>query len=164
MKHDYQIIEAFNQSFQPKEEAVTQEQIDEACKAVQEKAAEQFGPEGIYVSGKMNHDFGGVSFRYKRPSIRQRVEHFIACQLPELPQDDPEDDEGEDDSSNDDNSNAGLTDERLSRLIEIANVLDDQDFTDDDKPSVDALNNMLEEGEEKFTAEERDELWKRVPE
>ena len=170
MKHDREVVAAFEEAFTPKEgEEVVQEVVDEACEAVFAKAAEQFGPEGLYVHGILNPDMGGVSFRFKRPGIRQRVEHFIECNVPKPPrkeeaQDDEDSDDAQDNASNDDDNNPGSSDARLQRLIALSEDLGDDDFTKDGKPEVNALNDLLEEGEEEFTAAERDELWKQVPE
>lgn len=167
MKHDRDIYAAFEEAFQPGEEEVTQETVDAACEAVLAKASSVFGAStGIFVTGILNPDMGGVSFRYKRPGLKQRLEHFIECNVPkpERPQDAVNNGEPVDDDEDNDPGGAGSNDERLSRLIELADELDDEGFTKDGKPEVDALNDLLEEDEDKFTAAERDELWKQVPE
>lgn len=168
MKNDHEIKAAFDEAFKPGEAEVDQEAVDAACEAVLAKATEQFGKEGIYVFGKLNSDAGGVSFRFKRPSLRLRVEHFIACNVPkperaEEAQDDDNEGAGSDDAANSDSTDSGSTDERLSRLIELADMLEEDDFTKDGKPEVGALNDLLDDEEAEFTAAERDELWKQVP-
>lgn len=169
MKHDRQVIEAIEEAFEPGEGEVTQEQVDEACETVHAKAAEVFGPQGIYVSGIMNPDMGGVSFRFKQPSIGRRLEHFVKANVPQPErkdeaQDDTSDADAQVNASNDDTGNSGSSDERLSRLIALTDELGDDDFTKDGKPDVNAMNDLLDEDEEPFTAAERDELWKQVPE
>lgn len=84
MRHDFQIRQAFDEAFSPKGKA-TAKAVNEACKVVFEKAAKEFGEEGIYVDGMINHDMGGVSFRFKRPSVGLRVYHFIECDVPKPP-------------------------------------------------------------------------------
>lgn len=165
MKHDREIRAAFEEAFKPGEAEVDQEAVDEACKAVLEKATEQFGQEGIYVTGILNPDMGGVSFRYKRLGIRQRVEHFMECNVPKpvRPQDEENGGEPVDDTKDDDNNDPGSDDERLSRLIELAGMLEEDDFTKAGAPEVSALNDLLDEGETEFTAAERDNLWAKVP-
>ncbi len=136
MKHDREVVAAFEEAFQPGEGEVVQEIVDEAAAEVFAKAAEQFGEEGLYVFGKLNPDMGGVSFRFKRPGIRQRVEHFIECNVPKPPrkQEAPDDETGSDDegnASNDDDNNPGSSDTRLERLKALNEQLGDDDYTKD---------------------------------
>lgn len=96
MKHDEEIKAAIEEAFRPGKETVNQEAVDKACKAVLEKAADQLGGEGVFLKGILNPDMGGVSFRFKRPGIRQRVEHFMECKVAKPPRKkDVDDDKGE---------------------------------------------------------------------
>lgn len=49
--------------------------------------------------------------------------------------------------------------ERQELLAEAAKVLDADQFGDDGKPDVRAINSLLEDGVAKFSAAERDQLW-----
>lgn len=168
LKHDYQIKELFDELFDASEVA-TQDAVDEVCRQVLDEAVDQFGTEGVYVSGILNADMQGVSFRFKRPGIGQRIEHFIACEVPK-PQhdedsqnDEPPVVEEDDDKDNDDDDSGSPQDEgdsdRLMILEAAALNLSDEDFMGDGRPHVDKINDHLEEGVEPFTAAERDELW-----
>lgn len=54
--------------------------------------------------------------------------------------------------------------ERLERFIEIVKMLDNDDdnWTANGAPQVNALNNALEENEREFSAAERNELWNQM--
>lgn len=170
MKHDRQVIAAFEEAFTPGEEEVVQEVVDAACEAVFAKAAEQFGSEGLYVFGILNPDMGGVSFRFKRPGIRQRVEHFIKCNVPRPPRkkgaevvDVYQSNENNPDmrvTEQDNEGDApGSPEDRAQLLRDVASRLTKEQFTISGKPEVSAVNARLPEGVEPFTAAERDQLW-----
>ena len=162
MKTDDQIKKAFFEAVSEAQEA-TEKTVAQACEAVFSKATKQFGP-GVYVTGKLNHDAGGISFRFKRPAVRQRVEVFVPFEVTSASQGEPEELKQEDDASNDDTGASGSSQEdspvdRLVILEAAAGKLNDDDFTSDGRPHVDAVNEQLEEGVEPFTASERDEVW-----
>lgn len=170
MKHDRQVVAAFEEAFNPSEEEVVQEVVDAACEAVFAKAAEQFGPEGLYVFGILNPDMGGVSFRFKRPGIRQRVEHFIECNVPKPPrkeeaevvdvtQEDEDDPDAQVTEQDDEGNDSGSPEDRAQLLKNAASRLTEEQFTQSGKPEVGPVNAMLPDGVEHFTAAERDELW-----
>ena len=151
MKHDNQITEAFEEAFDATETA-TQAKVDQACAAVLEKAAEQFGPEGIYVKGTLDADNQGVLFRFKRPGIGQRITHFIECKVPKPKRKSDKAD------APDEQIDPPETDRR--KLFNyLANSLDEEDFTKSGKPDLKAINALLEDGIEPFTSAERDKLW-----
>jgi len=156
VKHDHEIKAAFEEAFKPGEAEVDQEAVDAACEAVFAKAAEQFGPEGLYVFGRLNPDMGGVSFRFKRPGIAQRIEHFIPCVLsvPETTQEDDLFSNVSDDTSND----TSLSEERYNEIKE-AMSSGDMEFTKSGSPEVSSLNQHIKEGSPKVTADERDAFW-----
>lgn len=165
MKHDYEVKTAFDEAFKPGEKEVDQETVDKACKTVFEKAAEEHGSEGLYVSGIMNSDMGGVSFRFKRPAIGFRVEHFIECNVPKPPRKEEATDENKDPGNGDNEDDEPV--DRLALLREAAEALKEDQFTKDGKPEVDAVNSFIEASEEElepFTAAERDELWAKIKE
>lgn len=159
-RNDTEVQAAFDEAFDAEGEA-TQEKVDNAVKAVTDAAAATYGPQGIYVSGVLNPDMQCVSFRFKRPSIGQRVQHAISCDVPvpERPQDAAADATGKVDDSNVDPAGSGSSQERAELLKMLADTLDVEDYTKDGKPQVDAINDLLKEGDEPFTAAERDELW-----
>lgn len=174
MKTNDQIEQAFIEAVGTPEKA-TEETVAQACEAVLAKATEQFGP-GVYVSGKLNADMQGISFRYKRPAIRQRLEFFVPVAVDKLPRKADVDDtkksnqkaskksKQEDNAQRDDAGNAGSPQDegdsdRLMILEAAALNLSDEDFMGDGRPHVDKINDHLEEGVEPFTAAERDELW-----
>lgn len=159
-RNDTEIKEAFEEAFNDKGVA-TQEKVDAAVKAVMTQATEEFGPQGLYVSGVLNSDMQCVSFQFKRPGVSQRVQHTIACQVP-VPKGD-QDAKFEDtvhvDASNDDDNNPGSTEDRLSMFQDLTALMKEDDLTREGKPKLEALNALLKPEEEPFTASERDELW-----
>ncbi len=175
MKTNDQIEQAFIEAVGETKKA-TQETVDQACEAVLEKATAILGP-GVYVSGKLNADMQGISFRYKRPAIRQRLEFFVPVAVDKPPRKKDIDDSAkttsqkkskkakqEDNAGNDDAGASGSPQDesdsdRLMILEAAASNLSDDDFTGDGRPHVDAVNDALEEGVDPFTADERDELW-----
>lgn len=175
MKTNDQIEQAFIEAVGTPQKA-TQETVAQACEAVLAKATAVFGP-GVYVNGKLNADMQGISFRYKRPAIRQRLEFFVPVAVDKPPRKKDIDDDAkttsqkkskkakqEDNAGNDDAGASGSPQDdapvdRLMILEAAASDLSDDDFMGDGRPHVDAVNDQLEEGVEPFTASERDELW-----
>lgn len=171
MKTNDQVRQAFIEAVGETEKA-TSETVTQACEAVLAKATEQFGP-GVYVSGKLNADMQGISFRYKRPSVRQRLEVFVPVAVDKPPRkskDDESSQESSENSKQEDNaqhssaSDTGSTEnegdsDRLMILEAAVLNLKNNDFTGDGRPHVDKINDHLEEGVEPFTAAERDKLW-----
>ena len=148
MKHDNQIQDAFEQAFDATKTA-TQADVDIACTAVHDKAAEQFGPQGIYVSGTLDADNQGVLFRFKRPGIGQRVTHFISCKVEKPKRKVEAQSEGDQHTQ----------DDRTVLLVSLAENLGPDEFTKSGKPDVTAINAILPEDVKPFTAAERDNLW-----
>lgn len=174
MKTDEQIRQAFVEAVGQPGNA-TDKTVDQACGIVLERATAQFG-QGIYVSGKLNPDMQGISFRYKRPAIRQRLEFFVPVAVDKPPRQEGAEDvkkpsqkaskksKREDNAQRDDNAGSGSPQDegdsdRLMILEAAALNLGDDDFMGDGRPHVDKINDHLEEGVEPFTAAERDELW-----
>lgn len=170
MKTPDQIKQAFIEAV-GKPEKATAETASQACEAVLSKATDQFG-QGVYVSGKLNPDMQGISFRYKRPAIRQRLEFFVPCPVDkparkedvDTSQKASKESKREDNAQRDDNAGSGSPQDegdsdRLMILEAAALNLGDDDFMGDGRPHVDKINDHLEEGVEPFTAAERDELW-----
>lgn len=175
MKANDQIEQAFIEAVGTPKKA-TAETVAEACQAVLKKATEQFGP-GVYVSGKLNADMQGISFRYKRPAIHQRLEFFVPVAVDKPPRKKDIDDienktsqrklkkaKQKDNPGNDDAGASGSPQDdalvdRLMILEAAALNLSDDAFTDDGRPHIDRINDHLEEGVSPFTAAERDELW-----
>ena len=174
MKTHDQIEQAFIEAVGQPEKA-TAETVTQACEAVLSKATDQFGS-GVYVSGKLNADMQGISFRYKRPAIRQRLEFFVPCPVDKPARKEDVDDtkktsqkaskksKREDNAGNDDAGSTGSPQDegdsdRLMILEAAALNLGDDDFMGDGRPHVDKINDHLEEGVDPFTAAERDELW-----
>lgn len=157
---DTDIQIAFNNAFDTTGEA-TQEKVDAAVKTVYDEAALVVGAGGLYVNGSLDPDNQCVLFRFKRPAISLRVQYTIDCVVPkpERAQDAKADETGQVDDEGDDDDDSGLSDERSSLFASLAEELGDDEFTSDHKPKVEALNELLEEGVEPFTAAERDELW-----
>lgn len=147
-RNDTEVKEAFDEAFDA-EGVATAEKVDAAIEAVKASAAEQFGSEGLYVSGLLNSDMQCVSFQFKRPGIGQRVQHTISCEVERPPRKDEE------------QVVPGMdTKEARKALLEaVADELDSEGFNQDGTPDVKALNAALAEGVEPFTAAERDELW-----
>lgn len=142
------------------EAEATQELADKVAAAVQDDASAFFGA-GVYVKGKLNYDMGGVSYSWKRPSIGERLTMFEKCALvPVVNQDDDDDDATKDDTSKAKKVAPGARQERFNALVDL---LKSDDFTSSGAPSVDALNDLIEEGEDAFDAKERDLLWKECP-
>lgn len=179
MKTDDQIEQAFIEAL-GKPEKATAETVYQACEAVLAKATTIFGP-GVYVNGKLNYDMQGVSFSYKRPALRQRLEFFVPVSVDKPPRKKDIDDSEKTKSQKKSRgakreNNAGNNDARSSgspqddapvdrlTVLEAATInLGDDDFTGDGRPHVGAVNDALEEGVEPFTADERDELWAQRP-
>lgn len=175
MKTNDQIEQAFIEAVGTPQKA-TEKTVAEACEAVLAKATDKFGA-GVYVSGKLNADMQGISFRYKRPSIRQRLEFFVPCPVDKPARKKDIDDSAkttsqkaskaakrEDNAGNDDAGSSGSPEDaadsdRLMILEAAALNLGDDDFMGDGRPHVDKINDHLEEGVDPFTAAERDELW-----
>lgn len=174
MKTNDQIQQAFIEAVGQPEKA-TEETVTQACETVLAKATNKFGP-GVYVSGKLNADMQGISFRYKRPAIRQRLEFFVPCPVDKPPRKEDVDDtkktsqkaskksKRKDNAQRDDAGSAGSPQDegdsdRLMILEAAALNLSDEDFMDDGRPHVDKINGHLEEGVDPFTAAERDQLW-----
>lgn len=155
---DDDIHEAFNQAFDATGEA-TQEKIDVAIHTVQKAAGEVVGLEGLYITGIADFDMQCVTFTFKRPGISQRVQTVIPCLVPDTRQKDDDDDTVIDPPVDDDQ----VAEQRRFRLHAIAETLDDDQFTKDGPPLLEAINAALDDGEEKFTAEERDHLWRGLP-
>lgn len=55
-------------------------------------------------------------------------------------------------------------DSRSDLLFEAATLIEDDDFTKDGYPKIDALNDVLDEDEDEFQATERDQLWPAIAE
>lgn len=147
----------------------TAKTITAACAAVQEKATAKFGP-GVYVTGKLNADEQCVIIYYKRPSIRQRRLTFAVPALVDKPKHDPDAPSQAElrrrqrrvNAQHDDDSDPGSPQDKRTRLeimLDIADTLNEDQFTGDGRPHVDALNDGLAEGAKPFTAAERDALW-----
>lgn len=174
MKTHDQIEQAFIEAVGETEKA-TVEAVTQACEAVLAKATDQFGP-GVYVTGKLNADMQGISFRYKRPAIRQHLEFFVpvAVDKPARKTDVGDTKKSsqkaskklkrEDNAGNNDAGSSGSPQDegdsdRLMILEAAALNLGNDDFMGDGRPRVDKINDHLEEGVAPFTASERDELW-----
>lgn len=159
MKTNEKIQAAFFEAV-GKPEKATEETVAQACAAVQKKATDFFGP-GIYVTGRLNFDMQGISFRYKRPALRQRLEVFVP-----VPVDNPEEAQKSSghatrssDTSKTEPVLPGATQDRLLLLESTLSTLNANDYTSDGRPHVDAVNRALEPDESPFTATERDTLW-----
>lgn len=171
MRHDKQVVAAFEEAFQPGQEEATQEVVDKATQKVFEKAAKQFGEEGLYVFGILNPDMGGVSFRFKRPGIRQRIEHFMGCNVTkpsrkkeaDVRQKDEKDPDAQVTEDDDEGNTSGSFKARAQLLQDTASQLSRRQFTQSGKPDVGAINALLPESVEPFTAAERDKLWETDP-
>lgn len=171
MKTNDQIEQAFIEAIGETEKA-TEETVSQACEAVLAKATDKFGP-GVYVTGKLNPDMQGISFRYKRPAIRQRLEFFVPvavdkparkADVDETSQKTSKKAKRKDNASKDDTGNTGSSQDesnsdRLIILEAAALNLGDDDFMSDGRPHVDKINDHLEKGVDPFTASERDEVW-----
>lgn len=162
-RNDTEVKEAFEEAFNNKG-TTTQEKVDAAVKAVGDAAAAIYGDQGLYVSGLLNPDMQCVSFQFKRPGVGQRVQHTIACDVPvpERDQDATFEDATNVDASNDDDNEPGSLDARLRFFQDLTSLIDEDDLTGEGKPKVEALNEMLKESEEPFTAAERDQLWEQI--
>lgn len=174
MKTNEQIEKAIREAVEAhlEEGKATAETITAACAAVQEKATAKFGP-GVYVSGKLNADEQCVIIHYKRPSIRQRLTFAVPATV-DKPEHDPDASSQAEqrrrqrsvDAQDDDDSDPGAPQDERTRLeimLDIADTLNEDQFTGDGRPHVDALNDGLAEGVEPFTAAERDALWAERP-
>lgn len=171
MKTNDQIKKAIEDAFDAETKA-TPETVAEACAAVQEKATAIFGA-GVYVKGRMDADMQGVTFTYKRPSIRQRLSFFIPCEVDKPPRNPEAGEEsqrsGRASKRSDAQDNAGsgssgssdVIEDRLLILEEAAIKLTPEQYTRDGRPEVGPVNALLAEGVEPFTAKERDEVWSR---
>ena len=171
MKTNEKIEQAFIEAVGTPKKA-TQETVASACEAVLEKATEQFGA-GVYVSGKLNADMQGISFRYKRPSIGQRLQFFVPCPVDKPKRGKEADEESQklidaanqgDNAGNDDAGASGSSQDegdsdRLMILEAAAAQLTEEQFTTDGRPEVGPVNAVLEEGVDPFTAKERDAVW-----
>lgn len=159
-RNDTEIMEAFEEAFDATGEA-TPEKVDAAVKAVAEAASKEFGPQGLYVTGTLNPDMQCVSFQFKRPGVSQRVQHAIGCDVPvpERAQDAAADETGQVDDNNSVYNDTGSPPDRAQLLKSLASTLNVEEYTAEGKPKVEAINDLLEEGTEPFTAAERDELW-----
>ena len=174
MKTNEQIEKAVREAVEAnlEEGKATAETITAACAAVQEKATAKFGA-GVYVSGKLNADEQCVIIHYKRPSIRQRLTFAVPAAV-DKPEHDPDAPSQAElrrrqrsvDAQHDDDNDPGASQDtrtRLEIMLDIADTLNEDQFTGDGRPHVDALNDGLAEGVEPFTAAERDALWAERP-
>lgn len=76
---DEEIKEAF-EAVASELKAASQEEVNKACEKLCEEATSLLGA-GVYVKGLLNKDMGGISFRFRRPSLRIRLEHFVEIDL-----------------------------------------------------------------------------------
>lgn len=160
MKTREEIIKAFEEAVAATEGGeATKEVVASAVKAVSAKATDLFGGKGVFVSGRVNVDMQGISFRFKRPAVRVWEEVFISLPVIKPASERPAEPGGN--SGGTEEGSSGLTDQahRLGLLRELNGQLGEDDYTATGKPEVSALNNLIGEGVEPFTAAERDTLW-----
>ena len=159
-RNDSEVKEAFDEAFDA-EGVATVEKVDAAVKAVTDAASAIYGPQGLYVSGVLNSDMQCASFQFKRPGISQRVQHTISCEVPdpEEDQDEGDADPGKVDEEVVNNNDPGSSEARLAMFQDLISLLQEDDWTGEGKPKVEALNDLLKPEEEPFTAAERDLLW-----
>ncbi len=141
------------------ENKADQKAVDALAKSIQEAAVEEYGP-GIYVRGILNVDMGGINFKWRRPSCRQRWDIFVPCPVkkPERKAEEPKKAKANDNAGKDDKDEPGLFESRLLLFEGLLPQLSDDDYTQEGKPEVNALNSLLE-GDADFTADERNKLW-----
>lgn len=152
MDNENKIKETFDKVVSEMDE-VTQDAVNEACSSMQAAAREtsEFG-EGTYIKGLINNDAGGVSFRFKQPAQRIRLEHFVETDKVEKKQlfnrdltTDPVEEEP--------------TVDRAELAKELASNYEGDDLTSSGFPQVSSLNRDAPEGTDPFTAEERDSIF-----
>jgi hypothetical protein len=145
------------------ENAADQKAVDALAQSVQEAAVEEYGA-GIYVRGLLNVDMGGINFKWRRPSCRQRWDYFIPCPVvkperkAEAGAEKPKKAKAKDNAGKGEGDEPGLFESRLLLLESLLPALSEDDYTADGKPEVKALNALLE-GDADFDAEERNNLW-----
>ena len=159
----YEEAEAMFKEVVDTKNKATQESVDALAKTLQEAATEEYGA-GIHIRGLLNVDMGGINFKYRRPSTRQRFDIFVPCPVTkperkaEAGAEKPKKSKAKDNAGKDNKDEPGLFESRLLLLEGLLPALTDDDYTADGKPEVKALNALLD-GDADFDAEERNNLW-----
>lgn len=68
---------------------IDQEFLDEQIEKLKSGADKQFGP-GVYIKALLDRDNGGVLVTFKRPTLGERHQAFVQCDIADVQKDEEE--------------------------------------------------------------------------